>query len=220
MRWAVWFDTVPFDRLRTGLRRTPNRLTTNGSSASARFGTGSRRMGGWVRGGLRAEEAGLKPAPTQEGRGGGGKTGGRLGCCRLCGSTRSAGDGDPAHHERGWAADEGCAEDGRVGDGGRTKEGEDGGLGLVASSGGWFDTGRRVRTPGSPRTVAPRPTGSEPAHHERARLWTVWVTRVGLSWLLTVAWPMVVGRTQRMTPFWTFLSRSMASRIWAGAMLV
>ena len=173
---AVWFDS--------GLRGTPARLTTNG----------------WVTGGG--------------------------------GSTRSAGDGDPAHHERGWAADEGCSEDGRVGDGGRTKEGEDGGLGLVASSGGWFDMGRRVRTPGSPRTgwvthrfsprlgcgglcgstrfseglrtgsprtVAPRPTGSEPAHHERARLWTVWVTRVGLSSMLTVAWPMVVGRTQRMT---------------------
>ena len=37
VRWAVWFDTV--------LRRTPNRLTTNGSSASDRFGTGSPRTG-------------------------------------------------------------------------------------------------------------------------------------------------------------------------------
>ena len=45
-------------------------------------------------------------------------------------------------------------EDGRVGDAAPTPgDGEDGGLGLGASSGGWFDTGRRVRPPGSPRTV-------------------------------------------------------------------
>ena len=52
------------------------------------------------------------------------------------------------------------------------------------------------------------------------RVWTVWVTRVGSSSTLTVAWPRVVGKTQRMRPFWTFLSRSMASRMWAGSMPV
>ena len=62
--------------------------------------------------------------------------------------------------------------------------------------------------------------GSGTRPYERcgvARLWTTSDTTVGLSWMLTVAWPMVVGRTQRMRPFWTFLSRSMASRTWAGS---
>ena len=61
------------------------------------------------------------------------------------------------------------------------------------------------------------PTDSGPAHHERLRPWTTGETRVGSSLLLMVAWPRVVGRTQRMMPFWTFLSRSMASRTWEGS---
>ena len=50
-----------------------------------------------------------------------------------------------------------------------------------------------------------------------ARPCTTLATRVGSSSMPTEAWPMVVGRTQRMRPFWTFLSRSMASRTWAGS---
>ena len=77
---------------------------------------------------------------------------GRLRCCRLCSSTRAAGDGDPAHHRRGWAADEGCAEDGRGGDGGRTQDWEGDGIGGAWSAGGsglpgvWF--GRLTRNAG------------------------------------------------------------------------
>ena len=134
MRWAVWFDT--------GLRGTPARLTTNGSSASDRFGTGSPRTGGWVRGGLRAEEAGLKPSPTQEGRGGGGKTGGRLGCCRLCGSTRASEGLRPGSPRTDWRR--------RAGRGRRPYARRDADVGGLVGGwvlwGVWFDTVLR-RTP-------------------------------------------------------------------------
>ena len=59
VRWAVWFDT--------GLRGTPARLTTNGSSASDRFGTGSPRTG-WAGGEDCAEDGRVGDAATGKGR--------------------------------------------------------------------------------------------------------------------------------------------------------
>ena len=112
----------------------------------------------------------------------------------------------------------------------------------VAEGGGSGDVGGRARSSAGPRLRAAWATSAaawatrggrrdwcvssgrgrfETGPYERgegglARWWTVWVTRVGLRAMLTVAWPRVVGRTQRMMPFWTFLSRSMASRTWDG----
>ena len=70
------------------------------------------------------------------------------------GSTRSGGYTGPAHHERGWAADEGCAEDGRVGDPPlRRRDGAAAGC-MVAGACGSTRASERLR-PGSPRTGAP-----------------------------------------------------------------
>ena len=84
---------------------------------------------------FRPEEAGLKPAPTQEGRGGGGKTRGRLGCCRLCGSTRASERLRPGSPRTGWA------EVGRLWSGLVAR----GGLGALSR---WVATGSRPGTPG------------------------------------------------------------------------
>ena len=94
---AVWFDTPR--------RGTAGRLTTNGVGPA---GAGARRTTwvSWVLGAVWFDTPRRKTLgrlTTNGGRPGGELNRGlsrRLGCCWLCGSTRSSGDSRPAHHER------------------------------------------------------------------------------------------------------------------------
>ena len=86
--------------VRYGLLETPARLTRNGEDRLGRLGA----RGVW----FPSTSSGQALRRAQDGlitNGGGPELVlGRLGCCRLCGSTRAAEDGAPAHHERvvGW----------------------------------------------------------------------------------------------------------------------
>ena len=133
-----------FDRLRTGSPRTVSRVASTGrgrfeTGPYARSGWNGGIGGVWSAGGgglpgmwfdRLTRDAGCGrvvgwcwvPAPFGRLRAGltpgwrGKKTGGSgLGAGRG-GSTRPSVDSGSAHHERGGAADAGCAEDGRVGD--------------------------------------------------------------------------------------------------------
>ena len=155
----------------------------------------ARRLGCWGLCGSTRPSEDCRSAHHEWGRGR--RLARRLGCWGLCGSTRPFEDCRSAHHERGGAGDwlgrlgvEGCVvRHDRPKTAGRLTTN---GVGPAIGSEGWvlravwFDAGRRVRRPGSPRTGwgrrlarrlgcwglcgSTRPSEDcRSAHHERGR---------------------------------------------------
>ena len=105
--WRGWFDTVPFDRLRAGFPRTPDRLTTNGGASVWELrgrwaGLRRRPYKDWAR---RWWVVWFDWVPIRQAQGG------HFDRLRA-GSPRTV----------GWADGRDCAEDGRVSDAAPTQE--------------------------------------------------------------------------------------------------